>query len=76
MHDLQPSIVVLNQCRATLNPVAIIALQHAVDVADFGAVDVAAHHTVVSCTLRGARHSLLKVVHVHHGFFYLELQVG
>ena len=76
MHNLQPPIMVFHQCRAALNPVAIVAIQHPVDVADFSAVDVAADHAVVPCTLRRARHRFLEIVHVHHGFFHLGFQVG
>jgi len=44
-----------DQRRETLNPVAVVAVQHIIDHADFGMVNVAAHHALRAASLRFAR---------------------
>ncbi len=46
MQDLEPAVVMLDQRRAALDPVAVVAVKHAADVADLGMMDVAADDAV------------------------------
>src|ERR1700685_2396970 len=51
----QLTIHVLDERRATLHPIAVIAIQYAVDVAHLGPVDVAANHGIDSALARRLR---------------------
>jgi len=44
--DLEAAVGVLHQRRQALDPVAVVAIQHAVDGTDLGVVDVATNDTV------------------------------
>ena len=46
MQDFEPTVAMLDQRRAALDPVAVVAVEHAVDVADLGVVDMAADDAV------------------------------
>jgi hypothetical protein len=39
-----------DQRRQTFNPVAVVAVQHIIDCADFGMVDVAANHALCAAS--------------------------
>ena len=51
VQQLQRAIKVLDQRGAAFNPVTIVAVQHAVNVAHLGAVDMAAHHSIKVVTV-------------------------
>ena len=46
VHDAQPAVEILDQRRATLDPVAVVAVQDAVDVADLGMMNVTADNAI------------------------------
>ena len=46
IHQLQPAVMVLDECGAAFDPVAVVDVQHAVHLAHLGVVDVAADHAV------------------------------
>ena len=46
--EFQSSIQVLDQRAATLDPIAIVAVQDAIDVSHLGAVNMATDHPVVA----------------------------
>jgi hypothetical protein len=46
VNDLEASVGVLDQRGEAFHPVAVVAVQHTVDHAHFGVVDVAAHHAL------------------------------
>ena len=75
-HQFQPPVVVLDQRAAAFDPVAVVAVQRAVDVADFGVVDVAAHHAVIAAPARLGGHGAFKVADVVHRLLHLVLQVA
>ena len=74
--DAQAAVEILDQRGAALDPVAVVAVEDAVDGADLGVMDVAAHHAVDAAAARFARHRVLVVVDELHGVLDLVLQVG
>ena len=65
----------LDQRRQALDPVAVVRVQHAVDVAQFGVVDVAADHALQPTLACLARHRGLEVADVAHRALHLQLQI-
>ena len=61
LDDLEPAVAMLDQGGAALHPVAIVAVEDAVDDLDLGLVDVAAHHAVEAAALGFLRHRMLEV---------------
>src|SRR5688572_3685336 len=61
LDDLEPAVAMLHQRGAALDPVAIVAIEDAVDGLDLGLVDVAAHHAVKAAALGFLRHRMLEV---------------
>src|SRR5258706_10238539 len=59
--DAQAAVAAFDERGQALNPVAVIAVEDAVDVADFGFVDVTADHTLRAAPPRFGRHRALKV---------------
>ena len=76
VHDAQATIEVLDQRGAAFDPVAVIAVEDAIDVADLGVVDVAADHAVDAAPARFARHRVLVAVDELDRVLDLVLQVG
>jgi hypothetical protein len=66
VHDAQPAVEVLDQRGAAFDPVAVVAVEDAVDRADLGVVDVPAHHAVDAASSRLARHRVFVVVDELH----------
>ena len=60
--DLQPAVHVLHQGGQAFHPVAIIAIQNAIDVPNLRMVDVAANHPLKAMFCRLRRHGLLKII--------------
>lgn len=60
MHDAQFVVARLDERGQTFHPVAVVAVEQSVDLADLGAVDVPADHTVVAAPARLARQHLLE----------------
>jgi hypothetical protein len=58
----------------TLDPVAVVAVEDAVDRPDLGVVDVSANHPVDSPSSGLSRHRRLEVAHVADGAFDLQFQ--
>ena len=56
-HQAQITVEILHQSRAIFDPIAIVAVQGAVNVSNFGPVDMTADDAVVTPTssLRGQR---------------------
>ena len=65
----------LDQRGAALHPVAVVAVEDAVDVAHLGMVDVAADHAVDAAPARFARERLLEVADEADGVLDLVLEV-
>ena len=63
VQQLQRAVKVIQQRGTAFNPVAVVAVQHAVDVAHPGAVDVSAHHALVATASRVVCHCYVKVGH-------------
>src|SRR6185436_2354635 len=61
LDDLEPAVAMLDQRRAALDPVAVVAIEDAVDGLDLGLVDVAAHHAIEAAALGFLRHCILEV---------------
>ena len=59
--DAQAAVEMLDQRRAALHPVAVVAVEDAVDVADLGLMDVAADHAVDAAPARLAGDRVLEV---------------
>ena len=69
-------VEILDQRGAAFDPVAVVAVEDAVDVADLGLVDVAADHAVDAAPARLAGHRVLEVADELDGVLDLVLQVG
>jgi len=67
---------VLDQRGQALDPVAVVAVEDAVDLAHLRVVDVAAHHAVHAALARLARHGGLEVADVADRALDLELEVA
>jgi len=67
---------ILDQRRAALDPVAVVAIEDAVDGADLGVMDVSAHHTIDAATACFARDGLLVVVDELDGVLDLVFEIG
>ena len=76
VYDAQAAVEILDQGGAALDPIAVVAIEHAVDGADLGVMDVAAHHAVDAAAARFARHRMLVVVDELYGVLDLVLEVG
>ena len=46
--DFESAVLVLDQGRQTFDPIAIVAVQNAVDIANFSVVNMPAHHAIES----------------------------
>ena len=73
-HDAQAALEILDQRRAAFDPVAVVAVEDAVDVADLGVVDVAADHAIDAAPARLVGHGVLVVGDELHGVLDLVLQ--
>ena len=69
MQQLQRAVKVLYQRSAAFNPIAVVAIQHALNVAHLGAMDVPAHHALITAVACLIGHGDLKVCHVAQGTF-------
>ena len=74
--QLQPPIVVFHQRGAALYPVAVVQIQHAVDLAHFRVMDVAAYDAVETAPAGFVRQRGLETVDGFDGAFHLPLQPG
>ena len=74
--DFEPAVVVLDQRRQALDPVAVVAVQDALDLADLGVVDVAADDAVGTEATRLARDRHLELVDVADRALDLVFQVA
>ena len=76
-HQFQPPVVVLDQRAAAFDPVAVVAVQRAIDDAHLGAVDVAADHTVKAALADRATYvAVLKLTIGDHVASYTEDSSG
>ncbi|ABA51161.1 hypothetical protein BURPS1710b_1413 [Burkholderia pseudomallei 1710b] len=73
--DLQLALHRLDERGQALDPVAVVAVQHAVDVADLGLVDVAADDAVAAAAARFVGHHCFERRNEVHGVLHLVLQV-
>jgi hypothetical protein len=73
--DRQLAGVVLDERGQALDPVAVVAVENAVDVADFGLVDVPAHDAVAAAAARFVGHHALELRDEVHRVLDLMLQV-
>ena len=55
------SIVMFDQRGAAFDPVAVVEIFHATEVAHFGGVDMPAHHTIDCPLARGTRDHFLEL---------------
>ena len=75
-HDVVPAqnrqaaVEVLHQRGEAFDPVAVVAIQHAADVADLGLVDVAAHDAVEAARAGFTRQRLLEGTDVADGILH------
>ena len=69
------SVHVLYQRSSALDPVAVVAIQDAVDLAHFGPMDVAANHGVDATLARGQRDRVFETAYVLNGGLGLVLKV-
>ena len=76
VHDAQAAVEILDQRGAALHPVAVVAVEDAVDVADLGVMDVAADHAVDAAPARLAGDGVLEVGDELHRVLDLVLEVG
>lgn len=75
-HQLQMPIMVFDKGGVAFNPITIIAVQNAVDIAHFCMVDMAAHDTLQTPAAGLCGHGHFKVADIGQGFFDPTLEVG
>src|SRR5260221_11412260 len=76
VQDAQPTVEALDQRGAAFDPVAVVAVKHAVDGANLGMVDMAADHAVDAAAPRLAGDRMLVVVDILDRVLHLVLQIG
>ncbi len=76
MHDRQSAVEILDQGGAAFHPVAVVAVEDAVDVADLGLVDVPAHHAIGAAAPGLRRHRVLELAHIADRVLDLVLEEG
>ena len=74
--NFHSAVGVLDQGRQTFDPIAIVAVQNAVDIANFSVVNMSAHHAIESVFGRLGGHGHFKVIDETDGLFDFELEVG
>src|SRR5215469_4181439 len=76
VEDLEAPVGMLDQRRAALHPVAVVAVEHVVEPPDLGLVDMAADHAVdlAPAGFFGQRH--LEIVDILHGVLDPALEIG
>jgi hypothetical protein len=74
--DLQSAADIFGQGRAAFNPIAVVAVENAADVADFRVVDMAAHHAIDMPLAGFARQGFLEIGNERGGVLHLEFQIG
>ena len=67
MNKFQPPVQVLDQRAAAFDPVAVVAIQDAINLTHLGAVNVAADNALVATALGLLRNRHLKICHVIQG---------
>ncbi len=72
--DLQFAIVILDKRRATFDPIAVIAVENAVEIADGGTMDMAANDTVELALTRLLHHRPFEAADVFDGVLDLVLE--
>jgi hypothetical protein len=75
-YDPQPAVEVFHQCRAAFDPIAVVAIENAVDGADLCMMDVAAHDAVDAAPAGLCRDGHLVVGDELHGVLNLVLEIG
>lgn len=76
MQDFKPAVEVLDQGGAAFDPVAVVAVEDAVDGAHFGGVDMAADDSVDFALSGLGDHRVLEMADVFDGVLDLVFQVG
>ena len=66
----------LDQRGAAFDPVAVVAIQHAAEIADLGVMDMAADDAVEAAAARLIGQRIGKRANILHGVLDPELQVG
>ena len=74
--NLHISAGIFDKGAAAFNPVSVVEVKDAADLADFGMVDMAAHHPVHAAHFGFARHDLLEAGDVFDRVLDLVLQPG
>src|SRR6185436_12470989 len=74
--DAQTTLEILDEGGAALDPVAVVAIENALDGSYLGVMDVAAYHAVDAAAARLAGDGALVVADVLHGILDAVLQVG
>src|SRR6202021_1995730 len=74
--DLQPSVEMLDKGRTALDPIAIVAIEDAAQVADFGMVDVATNDAVEAAFARLVGQRFSARPDILHSVLHLQLQVS
>jgi hypothetical protein len=74
--DLEPSVEMLDQSSAALNPVTAVAIENVADLAQLGMVDVAADDTLDPAAARLVGHGFAKRADVFHGVLDSPFEIG
>src|SRR5579871_2095166 len=76
LQDLEPAVAMLDQRRAALHPVAVVAVEDRADLPDLGLVDMAADHAVDPTPAGFLGQRQLEIVDIPHRVLDLPLQIG
>ena len=74
IHQLEPAVMVLNQCGTTLHPVTVVHVCDAVHLFDLWRVYVSTYHTFVTPGLAVLGQVFLELEHEVHGLLDVVLE--
>ena len=73
--NLEAAVGMFHQSGAAFHPIAVVAVQNAVDVSGFRVMDVAGNHAIEAAASGLTRQSMLEVRNERRGVFHLVLQI-
>ena len=73
--DREPSVPVFDEGGTTLHPVAVVAVEHPIDMPDLSAMDMTADHAIDAATTYFVGDRLLETRDVVHGVLDLVLEI-
>src|ERR1700730_2841304 len=76
MDQFEPAVEMLDESGAAFDPIAVIAIQHAVHLANFGVMDVATDYTIDTASVGLGGHGIGERADVLHCVLDPVLEIG